>query len=86
MEAAIWDRVVFYGPSMADFQDAVLLLEPAGAGITIQDTAELAARIEGFRRDPQAYDLACQRAGQIARAQQGAAAKQAKMIVDCLGK
>jgi 3-deoxy-D-manno-octulosonic-acid transferase len=84
MEAAIWGRAVLYGPSMADFQDAVLLLESVGAGIMVKDAAELAGRIEGFRSDPQAYRQACLRAGEIARKQQGAAVKQAKMIVDCL--
>jgi len=84
MEAAIWDRAVLYGPSMADFQDAVILLESVGAGIMVRDASDLADRIDGFRRDPQTYQLICQRAGQIARAQQGAAARQAKMIVDCL--
>ncbi len=84
MEAAIWDKAVFYGPSMGDFQDAVLLLESAGAGTMVKDTAELAERIQGCRQNPEAYRQACLRAGQVARAQQGAAAKQAKVIVDCL--
>lgn len=84
MEAAIWDRAVFYGPSMADFRDAVLLLEDAGAGFMVRSAAELAEHIWGCRQDPEVYRQACLRAGQVVRAQQGAAVRQARLIVDCL--
>lgn len=84
MEAAIWDKAVFYGPSMADFQDAVQILEAAGAGFMVRDAAELAERLQAFRRDPEAYRQACRRAGEAARAQLGAARKQAEMIIEDL--
>ena len=84
MEAAIWDKAVFYGPSMADFQDAVQILEAADAGFMVRDAAELAERLQACRRDPEAYRLACRRAGEAARAQLGAARKQAAMIIDGL--
>lgn len=84
MEAAIWDKAVCYGPSMGDFRDAVLLLEAAGASFMVRDAVELAERILSFRETPEDYRQACLRAGQVARAQQGAAARQARMIVDCL--
>ncbi len=86
MEAAIWDRAVFYGSSMADFHDAVLLLESVGAGFMVRDAEDLAVRIQGCRNNPEPYHQACLRAGQVARAQQGAAARQARMIVNCLGQ
>jgi 3-deoxy-D-manno-octulosonic-acid transferase len=84
MEAAIWDKAVFYGSSMADFQDAVQILEAADAGFMVRDTAELAERLQAFRKDPEAYRQACRRAGEAARAQLGAARKQAAMIINGL--
>lgn len=84
MEAALWNKAVFYGPSMADFQDAVDLLEPAGAGFCIHNADELLARIEYFRENPDLFAAACERAGDIARKQQGAAARQADIVVRCL--
>jgi 3-deoxy-D-manno-octulosonic-acid transferase len=86
MEAAIWEKAVFYGPSIGDFYDAVQLLEAAGAGFMVRDAGDLAERILAFRKAPDAYRQACRQAGQVACAQLGAAGKQAKMIVDCLGK
>lgn len=85
MEAAIWEKAVFYGPSMGDFHDAAQLLEAAGAGFMIRDAEDLAGRILAFCKTPDLYRQACLRAGQVASAQLGAAGKQAKMIVDCLG-
>ena len=86
MEAAIWDKAVFYGPSMDDFRDAVVLLEAARAGTMVKDAVDLAEQIQNCRENPEAHRLACLRAGQVARAQQGAAAQQATMIVDCLSR
>ena len=84
MEAAIWERPVCHGPSMADFRDAAQLLADAGAGFLVHDAAELAELIKGWRREPEAYRQACLRAGATARAQQGAAARQARLIAACL--
>jgi len=84
MEAAIWDKVVFYGPSMDDFGDAVHILEAAGGGFMVRSSAELTDRILGFEQDPEAYRLACRKAGDAARAQLGAARRQARLVVDCL--
>jgi 3-deoxy-D-manno-octulosonic-acid transferase len=85
MEAAIWDKAVFYGPSMDDFRDAVRLLEAAGGGFRVGSAAELTDRILDFEQDPEAYRIACRNAGVAARAQLGAARRQARLVVDCLG-
>lgn len=84
MEAAIWDKAVFYGPSMEDFQDAVQLLEAAGGGFMVGSGEELMERIGDFERRPEAYRLACARAGEVARAQQGVAGRQAALVAGCL--
>jgi 3-deoxy-D-manno-octulosonic-acid transferase len=44
LEPAAWGKVVLYGPSMEDFQDAHLLLSGVGAGIMVQNEEELAER------------------------------------------
>ncbi len=41
LEPAAWGKVVFYGPSMEDFQDACQLLERVYAGIRVQNIDEL---------------------------------------------
>ena len=53
LEAAVWGKVVFYGPSMEDFLDAKNLLETAGAGIPISDSGMLAERAIHFLSHPE---------------------------------
>ena len=84
MEVALWSKAVFYGPNMSDFRDATVMLEEAGAGFMVRDAFALKEKIEFFREHQQEYSLACRRAGELARAQQGAARKQAEMVVSLL--
>ena len=84
MEAALWQKAVFYGPSMADFQDAVELLEAGEAGFCVANPAQLLAKIEFFLDHPDLFAAACKRAGTIAHQQQGAAARQAAIVLSCL--
>ena len=84
MEAALWDKAVFYGPNMSDFRDATRMLEEAGGGFMVRDGRALKEKIEYFREHRQEYRLACSRAGELARSQQGAAGKQAEMVVSLL--
>ncbi|MBU0943235.1 MAG: hypothetical protein KJ804_21065 [Proteobacteria bacterium] len=84
MEIALWNRVVFYGPHMSDYRDATRMLEEAGSGFMVRDGLALQAKIEFFREHEQEYHLACIRAGEIARAQQGAARKQAVVVASLL--
>ena len=44
LEPAAWGKVILYGPSFEDFQDAHELLQKAGAGIVVKDEGELAER------------------------------------------
>jgi 3-deoxy-D-manno-octulosonic-acid transferase len=84
MEAAIWDKPVFYGPSIGDFRDAAELLESVRAGFRVDDVQALEETIRTFRNNPEEYTNAGLRAGDIARRQQGAAERQAAIIVECI--
>ncbi len=82
MEAAIWDKAVFYGHSIDDFHDAADLLESVEGGFRIDDVADLERRILYYRTHQQEYNDACNRAGKIARAQLGSSSRQIKYILD----
>jgi len=84
MEAAIWGKPVFFGPSMGDFRDAAELLESAGSGFGVTGADELEEKIRFFRNDPAAYENACQKAADIAGKQTGAAGRLQKIILQCL--
>lgn len=84
MEAALWSRPVFYGPHMSDFKDATRMLEDGGAGFMVPDVQYLIDKINYYRDHQQEYCLACTNAGELARSQQGAAGKQAEMVVSLL--
>jgi 3-deoxy-D-manno-octulosonic-acid transferase len=84
MEAAIWEKPVFYGPSIGDFRDAAELLESGRAGFRVPDAQALEGMIRRFRNKPEAYADACRRAGVVAGRQQGAAERQALIIMHCL--
>ena len=84
MEAAIWDKPVLYGPSMGDFQDAAELLESVQAGFRVPDVRAIEEKIRFFRNNRVEYERAGLRAGDMARRQQGAADRQAEIIMQCL--
>ncbi|MDX1776433.1 MAG: glycosyltransferase N-terminal domain-containing protein [Desulfobulbales bacterium] len=82
MEAAIFGKPVFYGPSMKDFSDAAELLEAAGGGFPVSGPAALAESIVYFWHHPEEYEAAAKRAQETAASQQGAARKQAELVKD----
>jgi 3-deoxy-D-manno-octulosonic-acid transferase len=84
MEAAIWGKPVFYGPSMKDFSDAVELLESAGGGFPVSGPEALTESIIYFMDHPEDYSNASRRALEIAATQQGAAKKQALLAKEVL--
>ena len=53
LEAAVWGKVVFYGPSMEDFMDAKAMLEEVGAGIPVSSPEMLAEKVIWFLRHPE---------------------------------
>lgn len=84
MEAAVFGRPVFYGPSMKDFSDAVELLESVGAGFQVSGPEALKEQILFFKDHPEKYKEAGSRARKIATAQQGAARKQALLVKEVI--
>jgi 3-deoxy-D-manno-octulosonic-acid transferase len=84
MEAAIWGKPVFYGPSMKDFSDAAELLESVGCGFPVSGPEALTESILYFMDHPEDYNAASRRAREIAATQQGAARKQALLVKEVL--
>lgn len=84
MEAAVHGKPVFYGPSMKDFDDAVQLLEAAQAGFMVADPRALTEAIIYYAEHPAEYRAAGLRAREVALAQQGSAAKQARLVVESM--
>lgn len=82
MEAAVWDRAVFYGPHVEDFHDAALLLEQVEAGFKVSNIMELIEKITFFRDQSDAYRDACLRAGEVARQQRGSAERQVGFVLE----
>lgn len=80
LEAAVWGRPVVYGPSMEDFADAKELLESARAGFPVTTPQEITDIFLAWAASPQDYELAAQRAKDVALAQQGSARRQVELI------
>ena len=84
MEAALFGKPVFYGPSMKDFSDAAELLESAGGGFPVSGPEALTESILYFMNHPEEYDAAGMRAREISATQQGSARKQAELVKEVL--
>lgn len=85
MEPIAQGKPVFFGPFMHDFQDAADLVLSAGAGVQVGSPDELAGRLLESPLGSPAYEQACQAAERLARTQQGAAKRQADMVLRVLG-
>ncbi|MBM9604616.1 glycosyltransferase N-terminal domain-containing protein [Desulfopila inferna] len=81
MEAAVWNKAVFYGPHIDDFHDAADLLDAGSCGFMVPTIAELNSRIRYYRNHLEDYQTACLQAGRIARAQQGSARRQVHFLL-----
>jgi 3-deoxy-D-manno-octulosonic-acid transferase len=80
LEAAVWGKVVFYGPSMENFLDAKALLEGVGAGIPISSPEMLAEKAIWFLKHPDVLKTRGVRAREAVIRNQNAAGKHAKVI------
>ena len=86
LEPAAWGKVVFYGPSMEDFQDEKALLEETGAGACVRDGQEL---LEGMKRilsDPAELRRRGAAGQKRVLSSRGAAERYAGMIVKNVGR
>ena len=84
LEAAIWGKPVFYGPSMEDFSHSKKLLEEAGAGFEVQDGKDLAAKALWFLQHREALEASGKKAQQAMERHRGAAARHADVILRLL--
>ena len=82
MEAAVWDKAVFYGPHIEDFHDAAQLLESVSGGFPVTNIKDLEELLLFYRTHHEEYKQACRRAGDIARQQQGSSARQLAFVLD----
>ena len=82
LEAAVWEKVVFYGPSMEDFLDAKALLEEVGAGIPVSNSETLAQKAIWFMEHPNELKACNARARKAVERNQNAAKNHAQVIAE----
>lgn len=80
LEAAVWGKPVFYGPSMEDFLDAKDLLDKTGGGIQVKDGQELAEKAIYYLANPHKAIAIGKLAMQAVMSHKGAAGKHADVI------
>ncbi len=80
LEAAVWGKPVFYGPSMEDFLDAKELLEKTGGGLQVNNPRELAETAIYYLTHPEAAAAMGKGAKKAVLSNQGAAHKHAAVI------
>lgn len=80
LEAAVWGKPVFYGPSMEDFLDARDLLDKTGGGIQVKDGQELAEKAIYYLANPHEAVAIGKLAAQAVMSHKGAAGKHADVI------
>ena len=80
LEAAAWGKVVFHGPHMDDFREEQILLEEAGAGITVRSKEELFAGIGDLLESPDVLRSRGEAGCQVVAANKGAAERYASLI------
>ncbi|MDO9565769.1 MAG: 3-deoxy-D-manno-octulosonic acid transferase [Candidatus Desulfaltia sp.] len=80
LEAAVWGKPVFYGPSMEDFLDAKDLLEKTGGGIQVKDGQELTEKAIYYLANPYKAVAIGKLAAQAVISHKGAAGKHANVI------
>jgi 3-deoxy-D-manno-octulosonic-acid transferase len=84
LEAAVWGKVVFYGPHMEDFLDAKALLEKAGAGIEVKNGKVFAEKAIWLLNHPDSAGHLGRKAREALLKNQGAAEKHAGVITRLL--
>ena len=82
MEAAVWGKAVFYGPSMEEFLDAKAILDKYNAGIQVSSPEMLAEKAIHLLKNPDLLKEYGARAYRAIWENQKAAEKHARTIVD----
>ena len=84
LEAAVWGKVVLYGPSMEDFLDAKALLEKQGAGIEVSSTDVFAEKAIWLLKHPDLARFYGDRGRAEVLKNQGAGRRHAQVIARLL--
>jgi 3-deoxy-D-manno-octulosonic-acid transferase len=84
LEAAVWGKPVFYGPSMDDFLEAKELLEAADGGVQVTDQQDLTSKMLFYLSQPALADAMGRRAREAILSRHGAAVKHALVIYHLL--
>lgn len=84
LEAAVWGKPVFYGPSMTDFIDAKNLLESSRAAFPITQARGMTEIIRHLEKHPMEYADTCERARQTTLAHLGSAKKQVQLVKEII--
>lgn len=84
LEAAAWAKPVLFGPSMEDFEEARTLLETFGGGMGVKDGWELADRAIHLLTHPGQARRLGRSAKRAVLANQGAARRHARVVMDVL--
>lgn len=84
LEPAAWGVVPVYGPHVGNFLWAKDILDAAQAGIMVHDAASLAAAVRSLLDHPELRRPMGARAYEALAPHQGAAARQARLIVEML--
>ncbi len=80
LEPAAWGLVPIYGPHMGNFLWAREILEGAGAGITVHNTADLVRAVRHLLDHPEEQQELGRRAQDALTPHQGASRRQAELI------
>ncbi len=84
LEAAVWGTAPLYGPHLHNFRWAEAILEDARAGILVRDAASLAAAVRQLLDQPEMRRRMGKQARLALLSHQGAARRQAELIVKLL--
>ena len=86
MEAAVWGKVVFYGPFMENFLDAKELLEEAGAGIEVKGVDDLVEGSLRLMEEPERLLFLGEAGKKVVMANRGSARENALLIQELLDR
>lgn len=85
LEPAVWEKPVFYGPSMENFLDAKTMLETMKAGVLVTGSQELAEKAIWFLGHPEELKKYGKRARTAVLKNKGAGKKHAQVIMRLWG-
>jgi len=86
LEPAAWALSPLYGPHLDNFRWAQAVLSKAGGGIIVDDAASLAAAARDLLEHPETRRRLGAQAQAALIPHQGAARRQARLILDLLGE